>query len=331
MVDKIVPNDSRVQYKTANLNGHTYNYILSEPKGTKPLNTIFLIHGFPDMSFGWRYQIPHLTSLGLRVVVPDMIGYGDTDAPEDPKEYTCKKTCDDLAALASHIGVSSIILGGHDWGGAVVYRMAMYYPKLLSAVFSVCTPFMPPQKKFMHMSEMPNFKYQIQLRGPGVVKKIVGEEKIRQFLAGIYGARSKDGKPTFTVEVGCLFDRLDGVGSSPLVSDEELDFYVSKFKRNGMRGPTNWYRTGELNYEDEKEIALSGKEIKFQMPFLFISATNDVALPPSLSREMERSFRSLTKGQVEATHWALWEKPEEINQYLEEFLVGQIGARRASL
>ncbi|CZR61382.1 related to epoxide hydrolase [Phialocephala subalpina] len=330
MVDKLIPNDPRVQTKTANLNGKTYSYILAEPENGKPLNTIFLIHGFPDMAFGWRYQIPHLVSLGLRVVVPDMIGYAGTDAPEDPKEYTFKKISDDLAKLVEHVGVSSIILGGHDWGGAVVYRMAMYYPKLLSAVFSVCTPFVQPQKQYRAMSDLPNFKYQIQLRGPDLVENLKTKEKIGQFLAGIYGAPSKEGKPAFSVEHGCYFDRLDGIGSSPLVSDSELDFYAEKFSRNGMRGPTNWYRTGELNFEDEKELAESGEPVRFEMPFLFITAKKDAALPPSLSEGMERSFRSLTRGQVDATHWALWEKPAEINQYLEEFLVGQIG-RKASL
>jgi soluble epoxide hydrolase/lipid-phosphate phosphatase len=330
MVDKTVPNDSRVEYKTANLNGRTYSYMLSAPAGT-PLNTIFLIHGWPDMSFGWRYQIPHLVSLGLRVVVPDMIGYGGTDAPDSPSEFTFKKVSDDLAALVKHIGVSSVILGGHDWGGAVVYRMAMYYPELLSAVFSVCTPFFPPSKEYRDMAQAPNFRYQQQLRGEEFVKEIAGEVRIKQFLKGIYGARSKDGQPIFSTDHGCYFDRLEGISSSPLVTDAEIDFYTEKYKRNGMRGPTNWYRTGQLNFEDEKEIAESEKEIKFQMPFLFITATKDAALPPKLGEGMEKHFRSLTKGQVDASHWALWEKPAEINQYLEEFLVGQIRARKASL
>ena len=40
--------------------------------------TLFQIHGFPDISMGWRYQIPMLLSLGLRVVAPDCMGYGRT-------------------------------------------------------------------------------------------------------------------------------------------------------------------------------------------------------------------------------------------------------------
>jgi pimeloyl-ACP methyl ester carboxylesterase len=78
------------------------------------------------------------------------------------------------------------MLGGHDWGGAIVYRVASYYPKLVSAVFSVCTPFRPPTTTFKDAATAPNFKYQLQLRGPDVEAKIVGERKIRQFLIALY-------------------------------------------------------------------------------------------------------------------------------------------------
>jgi len=54
------------------------DYILALPEGGDFRATIFLIHGFPDLGFAWRYQIPFLTKLGLRCVAPDMMGYGDT-------------------------------------------------------------------------------------------------------------------------------------------------------------------------------------------------------------------------------------------------------------
>lgn len=50
MVDKLAPQDPRVQYKSAELNGRTYSYILAEPQnGAEPVATIFLIHGVSDM------------------------------------------------------------------------------------------------------------------------------------------------------------------------------------------------------------------------------------------------------------------------------------------
>jgi soluble epoxide hydrolase/lipid-phosphate phosphatase len=321
MVDKITPNDSRITYKTANLNGVTYSYILSEPVSGKVLDTIFLIHGWPDLSLGWRYQIPFLTSLGLRVVALDMMGYGGTDAPSSPTFYTYKRAADDIAELAKQLGLSSIILGGHDWGGAVVYRVAMRYPKLISAVISVCTPFGPPRKDFLDAGAvMPNFKYQLQLRGPEVQATIVGEEKLRQFLNGMYGGRTPAGETTFDVSHGCFFDRLENVGKSPILNQEEMDWYVKRYAIHGMEGPLNWYRTGKLNHEDELDFVANIESLKFEMPVLFISASKDAALPPAMSKGMEQWFKSLSRGEVDANHWALWEKPAEVNQCIKEFL-----------
>ncbi|CAG8971843.1 hypothetical protein HYALB_00001954 [Hymenoscyphus albidus] len=330
MTSKLSPEEVRSLYKTTTLNGKTYSYILSEPKGT-PIDTIFLIHGFPDISYGWRYQIPFLTSLGLRVVAPDMMGYGGTAAPAEPEFYTFKRAADDIAALAKEIGVHHIILGGHDWGGAVVYRVAMYYPELISAVFSVCTPFLPPQPEYKPLSRLPNFKYQIQFSRPELEAKIVGAEKIRQFLSGLYGGRTPEGEVLMGVERGFYLEKMEKVGESPLLTKGEMDFYVERFLNNGMHGPTNWYRTGEINFKEDQALNFDPETFKFKMPFLFIGGTRDVALPPAMALGMEKHFRSLTKGEVNTSHWALWEKPDEVNAYIKEFLFGAGGGKKASL
>ncbi|KAI9049969.1 hypothetical protein LZ554_006116 [Drepanopeziza brunnea f. sp. 'monogermtubi'] len=98
-----------------------------------------------------------------------------------------------------------------------------------------------------------------------------------------------------------------------------------------MRGPLNWYRTQELNFEDEKPMAAEMAGFRFDVPTLFIAGARDDALPPSMSAGMDKWFRSLTRGEVDANHWALWEKPAEVNRYIEEFLAGQISAGKASL
>lgn len=56
------------------------------------------------------------------------------------------------------------------------------------------------------------------------------------------------------------------------------------------------------------------------VPVLFILATNDLALPPSLSEGMEHFIPHLTRKEVEAGHWALWQKPAEVNGMLGEWL-----------
>jgi soluble epoxide hydrolase/lipid-phosphate phosphatase len=326
MVHKLTPDGHKALQKTTKLNGVSYSYILSEPK-EEVLNTIFLVHGYPDFSFGWRYQIPFLNSLGLRVVALDMMGYSGTHAPESPSFYTYKRAADDIAELAKQLNLHSIILGGHDWGGAIVYRVAMYYPKLISAFFSVCTPFQVPAPTYVPASVMPNFRYQIQFGGPDLEKWCDSEDgRIRQYLNGMFGGRGPNGEPTFSVEHGAYIENLPILLKTILASDTELDYYASSFAKNGMHGPTNWYRTGELNHEDDKPFTSQIQQgtFKIEMPVLFIGGTRDQALPPSLANDMGKYFSKLMKAEVNSSHWALLERPAEVNALLKEWLVGQI-------
>lgn len=321
--DKLAPNDSRVKSETATIRGKTYRYIVGEPEG-EPKDTIVLVHGFPDLGFGWRYQVPALVSQGYRVVVPDMIGYGGTDAPESLEEYTYKSLSADIKELAKKfVGEGQIILGGHDWGGAMVWRAAMWQPELIKAVFSVCTPYHLPSKQFIPLDKiiasghLPNFTYQLQFMGPDVESEIQGEDKVRQLLNAMYGGRTSDKELGFDAKKGILFDKLPELGPNPLLSKDELDYYVQQYGLHGspeFRGPMNWYRMRELNHRDEEAFAEKGH--RFRIPALFITAINDPALPPSMSEGMEKSFDNLTRGEVEASHWALWQAPDDVNGQL---------------
>lgn len=124
-------------------------------------------------------------------------------------------------------------------GGAVVYRVALYYPELISAVFSICTPYFPKRDKFVPYTTLPNFKYQIQLASGEVEKHVVGEEKLGQFLNGMYGGKTVKGERSFDVSIGVIYDKLTDVGPSPLLSKAEIDFYVQRYAIHGIHGPLN--------------------------------------------------------------------------------------------
>lgn len=284
------------------------------------------------MAFGWRYQVPALQALNFRVVVPNMQGYSSSSSPQELSAFTYKTAADDVVALAKAIGATSIILGGHDWGGAIVHRIALHYPKFISAVFSVCTPFFPPQQEYVPMTVRPNFKYQLQLQGPDVEREIVGQEKLRMMLNALYGGRTPEKELGFSVAEGVLFSNLEKLGPSPLLSKEELDHYAEQYAINGIRGPLNWYRTGELNFEDEKEMAEefhkeNGRKV--EIPTMFIAGLRDAALPPAMGEGMEKWFGEgkLRREEVESSHWALWEKPEEVNAYIKDFVLKIIGGQ----
>ncbi len=59
---------------------------------------------------------------------------------------------------------------------------------------------------------------------------------------------------------------------------------------------------------------------KLELPLLFIQATKDHALPPSMSQGMEEYCTDMTRRSVATSHWALWEAPEEVNGFIMEFL-----------
>lgn len=59
---------------------------------------------------------------------------------------------------------------------------------------------------------------------------------------------------------------------------------------------------------------------KITCPVLFILANRDSALPPFMSKGMERHIPNLTRREVDASHWALWQTPEVVNKFLKEWI-----------
>ena len=60
--------------------------IYAMEQGEGPL--VILVHGFPELAFSWRHQLPALAEAGYRAIAPDMRGYGQTDKPPNVAAYT---------------------------------------------------------------------------------------------------------------------------------------------------------------------------------------------------------------------------------------------------
>ncbi|KAI1132929.1 Alpha/Beta hydrolase protein [Nemania abortiva] len=329
MADSLALNDPRVEHKFTEVRGFKYHYMLAKPNG-KPTATIVLIHGWPDLGMGWRNQVPYLLSLNLQVVVPDMLGYGQTDAPESYEDYRMVKMTADMVEIIKQVTDQPIILGGHDWGALFVWRLAQSYPELIRCVFSFCVPYLPPSAVRIDLAEMvkklPNFGYQVHLAN-GDAEKIVEKspERIRGFINGLFGGTTPDGKPVFTVDVGVREENIDSIRQSPLMSKEMTDFYVQEFSRHGLRGPCNWYRTRDINADDEEKVA--GDNFKFPMPAMLIMADKDAALPAWMAIGQEQYFAAgLKTGTIaDCSHWVMIQKPVEVNKLIGDFVKGVYG------
>jgi pimeloyl-ACP methyl ester carboxylesterase len=90
---------------------------------------VLLLHGFPDNGSVWRLQVGALADAGYRVIVPDLRGYGRTDAPVDVSAYSIAHLRADVIALLDLLGIDKAVLVGHDWGAAVAWQVAIHAPE----------------------------------------------------------------------------------------------------------------------------------------------------------------------------------------------------------
>ncbi len=87
---------------------------------------MLLCHGWPDLSYSWRYQIPALAQAGFHVVAPDMRGFVKSGAPADIAAIF--DTVGDMVALVAAFGESKAAIIGHDWNAPVAWQAALFRP-----------------------------------------------------------------------------------------------------------------------------------------------------------------------------------------------------------
>lgn len=98
--------------KKLNIGGHQLSYL---DEGEGPV--IVMVHGNPTWSFYYR-NLVQLLKNSYRIIVPDHIGCGFSDKPQD-YPYHLENHIYNLEQLLAHLGVSDISLVMHDWGGAI--------------------------------------------------------------------------------------------------------------------------------------------------------------------------------------------------------------------
>lgn len=101
---------------TKNINlrdGTTYGYVRVAATADKP--TLLFLHGYPSSSYDWHYQIDHFSRAGYGLVVPDLLGYGDTSKPDALEAYSMRNIGRQIIEVLDHEGLSKVIGVAHDW------------------------------------------------------------------------------------------------------------------------------------------------------------------------------------------------------------------------
>ena len=144
-----------------------------------------LLHGFPELGFSWRHQVGPLAAAGYRVLVPDMRGFGDSDAPDDAEQYAVDVLAGDVLGLLDHAGAQRGTVIGHDWGADVAWKTAWLHPERVLAVAGLSVPFAPrapaPPLGLMRKHLGEDF-YMVWFQQPGVAEQALARD-VRRTLA----------------------------------------------------------------------------------------------------------------------------------------------------
>jgi len=116
----------RSRQKTMLVDGRRMAYVDEGPRQGSP---ILLVHGMPTSSWLYRRVVPRLTTHGLRVIAPDLLGFGASDKPDDLMEYAIHKQAARLLALMRHLGLSRWTQVCHDMGGPWTWEILDLEPE----------------------------------------------------------------------------------------------------------------------------------------------------------------------------------------------------------
>ncbi|XP_077032565.1 bifunctional epoxide hydrolase 2 isoform X2 [Agelaius phoeniceus] len=273
-----------------------------------------------------QIRLVPLSRAGFRVLALDMKGYGDSSAPSEISEYSQEQICKDFITFLDKLGIPQVILIGHDWGGAMAWNLALFYPERIRAVAVLNTPFRPPEPgsdALERLSRIPEFEYQLYFQEPGVAEAELERDIGRTLKILIRSSRPEDRLPV-KLDLRRVRERgglLAGLPEDPpesgLLPPAVLEHYTRQFRKAGFRGALNWYR----NVRENWSWALSARGRTIPIPALMVTAGEDPVLKPGLSKGMETWIPRLQRGHIqECGHWTQMERPLELNRILLDWL-----------
>lgn len=289
---------------------------------------VVLCHGFPELSYSWRHQLPALAAAGFHAVAPDQRGYGGTTRPAPIDAYDIVHLTDDLLGLLDVLGQRQAVFVGHDWGAPVVWHMALRAPERVPGVVGMSVPFLPrptrpPTEIFKHLF-VDTWFYMLYFQEPGVADADLGRDPattMRRFLCAISGDASIE---ELTSLMGPrdsrgMVERMPEPDGLPgWLTQQDVDHYAEVFSRTGYTGGLNWYRNFDRNWE----LTAAYADAHVEVPALFVGGGRDpvlMASPPDAMREWVDDLRGVVI-LPEAGHWLQQERPAEVNAALLEFL-----------
>lgn len=287
---------------------------------------VILLHGFPELAYSWRHQLPALAAAGYRAIAPDQRGYGQTDSPGHVDDYQIHELVGDIEGLLDALGLPSATFVGHDWGALLLWHMSLVCPERIDRQVILNIPYYarPPVDPLAHMrGKLGDKFYIVNFQDSDEADRAFAADPVHFFnmmmRKGQITRAQYDQLPPERKVLSLLatMARKES-GGEPLLTDEERDYFADAYARSGFTGPINWYRHWSKNWE-----SLAGVDPTIRVPTLFIGAADDVMIAPEHIEAMKRHVTDLEVHVLHnCGHWTQQEKPDEVN----ELIVGWLGS-----
>jgi len=299
-------------------------------QGTGPL--VVLCHGWPELSYSWRHQIPAIAAAGYHVVAPDMRGFGETTAPEDIGAYTILDHVGDMVALVAALGEKQAVIVGHDWGAPVAWHAAMFRPDMFRAVAGLSVPPVLRGRgrplDMLRESGITNFYWQY-FQTPGVAESEFERDVARTMRIVLGGGFADPATALFIKDDAGFLGNAKADRPLPRwLTEADFAHFVAAYRKSGFHGGLNWYRNIDRNWE----LTAPWQDAQIAQPSLFVAGAKDAVITGLIGAkriaDMERVLPNLKQKLIidGAGHWIQQERADEVNAVLIAFLQEHVKA-----
>jgi len=261
------------------------------------------LHGFPEHSFSWRYQLPMLADLGYQAWAPNLRGYGRSSRPEGMAAYSLECLLSDVAGLIDAAKCREVVLLAHDWGAVIAWFFAMRRLRPLEKLVICNVPHPVPAQKALKrgFAQLRKSWYIFFFQLPRVPEWLMGRHDARAI--GEAFRRSSCDASRFPDEVIGVYSRN---AAQPGALTAMINYYRALVRGGGAR------RQQEAGYP------------MIDTPTLMVWGEDDVALTKDTTYGTEEHVRELTIRYLpRVSHWVQQEAPEAVNAMIRAFLLGE--------
>ena len=314
-------------------------------EGPKEGPIILCMHGQPVWSYLYIRMIPHLVKAGLRVIAPDLPGYGKSDKPAAREDYSYQRQVDWMNQWLVQNNFTDLTFFGQDWGGLIGLRMVAdnserfarvaigntglpYNPDATESTINRVKTFREDPKKITMFGMMQQVKKMDGVERDSGVHLFAFWQKYTwettDLATGIIASSQmeKRNNLSLTLELFMGYIGLRDISPfrTPLTKAFEAPFPSPAYKMGPRAMPSQVPTIPDQSLDAQKKAWEFFKQ--FKKPFLCIGAGND-----PITNGFEKAWLSKvpgTEGQPHAMigggHFFQWEKAEELSTKLAEFI-----------